>query len=106
MLSSVSYDLKRHLENLAASRPADQSPRRFRFMPIYGKSCESAWWGKPGGRVYYATRGVPGRPVRAVSPRTKNLPIYLSTYSAHTGNDKRKMPGDPTRLSSLSLSRR
>lgn len=44
---SVSCDLKRHLENLAASRPTDQSPRRFRFMPIYGKSCESAWWEKP-----------------------------------------------------------
>jgi len=54
---SVSYDLKRHLENLAASRPADQSPRGFRFMPIYGKSCESVWWEKPGGRVYFTHQG-------------------------------------------------
>lgn len=41
----VSYSLKRHLENLAGSRPTDQSASRFRFMPIYGKSCESVWWG-------------------------------------------------------------
>lgn len=42
----ISYSLKRHLENLAGSRSNDQSASRFRFMPIYGKSCESTRWGK------------------------------------------------------------
>ena len=48
-LPRIAYSLKRHLENLASSRPSNQSELGFRFMPIYGKSRGDRWWGaRPG----------------------------------------------------------
>lgn len=119
---SLSYDLKRHLENLAASRSADQSPRRFRFMPIYGKSCESTRWEKPGGRVHPAGWGgvsqigtrypcvkIPTKLIYDMRERSRKMLVFLQDSRSRaweffpSKKDEinvwkifRKMPGMPT----------